>query len=353
MFGSPVARAIHERYPPIDLHADTLLWARWFGYDMSRPHVPPFPRAAFAGHVDFARLAQGGIGAQFFGLVSIPFLHHDLAGFIEEQIDIVDRLESAGDGNVRKAGSADDLEACATHGTTGVLLGLEGAHPLRGSLERLEHLARRGVRYVGLAHFTSNEAAVPAFGYGRDDGDGLTSFGRALVRYSQSIGVMVDLAHVNRNGFLEACALATRPVIVSHATTTAIHTHWRHVSDDQLRAVANTGGVVGIMYARGFLGGDGARVVVRHIEHVLNVAGEDTPALGSDWDGCIVPTRDLVDAAHLPLLTDALREAGFHEEKIAKILRLNVMRVMRDCGLPSLGRNGPLRSVGDPGKPEF
>jgi membrane dipeptidase len=210
----------------------------------------------------------------------------------------------------------------------GALLGIEGAHALEGDADKLDHFARRGVRYLGLTHFSANAAAYPAYGIGRNDGEGLTDHGRELVRRAEALGVLVDLAHINRKGFLEACALATRPLIVSHTGVLGVFEHWRNIGDDQLRAVAERGGVVGVIFCPQFVGGDGAAQVARHLRHILDVCGEDTPALGSDWDGFIVPTGDLCDAAHLPLLTDALLAAGLREEVIGKILHGNVMRVL-------------------------
>ena len=96
-------------------------------------------------------------------------------------------------------------------GAVAALLGIEGAHALEGDLSRIEHFARRGVRYLGLSHFSANQAAFPAYGTGRRDTEGLTAFGRAVVRTCEELGVLVDLAHVNRKGFLEACAMATVP----------------------------------------------------------------------------------------------------------------------------------------------
>jgi len=104
--------------------------------------------------------------------------------------------------------------------------------------------------------------------------------------------------------------------------------HWRNIEDEQFRAVADLGAVVGVTLLPRFLGGDGLAPVVAHLKHILSVCGEDAPALGSDWDGFIVPTRDLCDAAHLPLLTEALLEAGVGEETIGKILHGNAMRVL-------------------------
>ena len=142
--------------------------------------------------------------------------------------------------------------------------------------------------------------------------------------------MIVDLAHINRKGFMEVCAMAQRPPIVSHTGVLGAFEHWRNIDDEQLRAVADKGGVVGVIFCPRYVGGDGVGYVVKHLQHILDVCGEDAPALGSDWDGFIVPTRDLCDAAHLPLLTDALLAAGVREEVIGKILHGNAMRVLEE-----------------------
>jgi membrane dipeptidase len=188
--------------------------------------------------------------------------------------------------------------------------------------------ARRGVRYLGLLHFSANEAGFPAYGRGRKDDGGLSRWGEELVRRCEAAGVLVDLAHINERGFLDACRIAVRPPIVSHTGVLGAFEHWRNISDAQLRAVAEKGGCVGVIFYPRYLGGEGLEPVVRHIQHILNVVGEDVPALGSDWDGFIVPTQPLRDPVGLPLLTDALLAAGMSERVIGKILRENVMRVL-------------------------
>jgi len=329
MHGSPDARALHALHPAIDLHADSLMWTRWTGYDLHERHEPPLPFAALGGHVDVPRLFEGGFGAQFFGLVSLPIgQRQGLAAVIDEQIDALERQISFNPARLCKVWSAADIEATGRRGAIGALLGIEGAHALEGESERLDHFARRGVRYLGLCHFSANEACYPAYGRGRRDTDGLTLYGQELVRRCEALGVLVDLAHINRRGFLDACEMATRPPIVSHTGVLGAFEHWRNIDDLQLRAVADKGGCVGVIFCPRYLGGDGLGPVVKHLRHIIDTCGEDAPALGSDWDGFIVPTRDLSDASKLPLLTDALLEAGFSEQTIGKILRGNVMRVL-------------------------
>jgi membrane dipeptidase len=331
--GSADAHALHSEYPAIDLHADTLMWTRWLGYDLHARHEPPLPRAAFGGHVDLPRMRDGGMGAQFFGLVSVPVATRmrGMARTIDEQIEGLSAAIAREPGALRLVRTAAELDAAQRDGAVGALLGIEGAHALEGDLDKLEAYARRGVRYLGLLHFSSNEAGFPAYGRGRRDDDGLTRWGQELVRRCEAAGVLVDLAHINRRGFLDVCAMATKPPIVSHTGVLGAFEHWRNIDDDQLRAVADKGGVVGVIFCPRYVGGDGLGPVVKHLLHILDVVGEDAAALGSDWDGFIVPTRELCDPRGLPLLTDALLKAGVRARTIGKILRANVMRVLAEA----------------------
>lgn len=330
---SEVARAIHVEHPAIDLHADTLMWSRWVGYDLHKAHEPPLPFAALGGHVDLPRMREGGMGAQFFSLVSLPLAKRPrgLARTVDEQIDALERQMAHKPNTLRLVRKADEIEQCRAEGVMGALLGIEGAHALEGSLENVARFARRGVRYVGLLHFSSNEAGYPAYGRGRMDDGGLTPWGFELVERCEAEGILVDLAHINRRGFLDACGIAKKPPIVSHTGVLGAFEHWRNIDDAQLRAVADRGGVVGVIFCPRYIGGDGLEPVVKHLKHIIDVVGEDAPALGSDWDGFIVPTRALKDPRGLPLLTDALLEAGFSTKTIGKILRANVMRVLADA----------------------
>lgn len=334
MFGSPEARALHARHPAIDLHADSLMWSRWTGYDLHARHEPPLPFAALGGHVDLPRMIEGGVGAQFFGLVSIPFPTRGLAAVIDEQIDRLDAAVAQAPHRIHKARTGDDVRRAASSGAIAGLLGIEGGHALEGDIDKLDHFARRGVRYLGLCHFSANELCYPAYGRGRRDDDGLTRFGIEVVERAADLGVIVDLAHINKRGFLDACAHSKYPTIVSHTGVLGAFDHWRNIDDAQLRAIADKGGAVGVIFCPRYLGGDGIDPVVKHLRHIIDVCGEDAPALGSDWDGFIIPTNDLCDAARLPLLTDALLAAGFSETTIAKILRDNVLRVLDANPLP-------------------
>jgi membrane dipeptidase len=331
--GSDEARALHAEHPAIDLHADTLMWSRWVGYDLHKRHEPPLPLAALGGHVDVPRMRAGGMGAQFFGLVSLPLAERTrgMARTVHEQIDELSSQMRARPGSLRLVKKASEIATCNEEGAIAALLGIEGAHALEGDLGNVEVFARRGVRYLGFLHFSSNEAGHPAYGRGRKDDRGLSPWGFELVAACEDAGVIVDLAHVNRAGFLDACRVAQKPPIVSHTGVLGAYEHWRNIDDDQLRAVADKGGVVGVIFCPRYVGGDGLDPVVKHLLHIVDVVGEDAAALGSDWDGFIVPTKELKDPRGLPLLTDALLAAGMSRSTIGKILRGNVMRVLDEA----------------------
>jgi membrane dipeptidase len=323
------ALEIHRTALPIDLHADTPVLMRW-GYDLGKRHEPPLPLAALGWHVDLPRMREGGMAGQFFGLPSWP-----VRLFGRGPGDVVDSLLDALEQAVRRypdqlvlARSAADLRAAHASGRLAALCGIEGAHSLEGKLERVAHFAARGVRYLGLLHFSQNDAGRPAFGRGRDETRALTDFGRELVDELNRLRVVVDLAHINRAGFLEAAARSRAPVLVSHTGVSAVHAHWRNIDDDQIRAVARTGGCIGVIYSRSFLGSDHLEGVCEHLLHLLRAGGEDVPALGSDWDGFVTPPEGLEDASQLPNLTAALLARGVGEAQVAKILGGNVLRVL-------------------------
>src|ERR1700689_1050780 len=136
MLGSLEAQELHKEHPAIDLHADTLMWSRWVGYDLHKRHDPPLPRAAIGGHVDLPRMREGGMGAQFFGLVSLPISKnsHGLARVIDEQIDALEEAIARRPDALRLVKTAREIDACKRDGAVAALLGIEGAHALEGNL---------------------------------------------------------------------------------------------------------------------------------------------------------------------------------------------------------------------------
>lgn len=324
---SDEARALHTESVVVDLHADTPSLLR-LGYDLGKRHEPPLPRAAYGVHVDLPRMRDGGQAAQVFGLVSFPWRRHGPAKVVHRQIDLVEQSVARLADEVVLVRTAEDLLAARRVDKRAVLLSIEGAHALEGDLANAEAFARRGVRSLGLLHFSANEAGAPAYGRGADATRGLTDFGRALVDELDRLGVIVDLAHISRAGFLEAAARTRKPPIVSHTGVSGVQPHWRNIDDEQIRAVADKGGCIGVIFAPRYLGADGVARVVEHMMHIARVGGEDTPALGSDWDGLVTPPSDLRDPRDLPAVTQALLDRGLRPETIRKFLGGNVLRVL-------------------------
>jgi membrane dipeptidase len=325
---SEEARSVHFAATAIDLHADTAkLMSR--GYDIAKRHAARWPLSSFAGHVDLPRMRDGGLAAQFFGLWTFPYPQRGCARDIHRQLDALEKAATDGNGDLVLARTAGEVRAAHARGARVGLAGIEGGQALENDVAHVAAYARRGVRYLGLLHLTPNAIGRPMMGYGRDERVGLSAFGCEVVDACREHGIIIDLAHINRRGFFDVIERHKRPLIVSHAGAAGAHAHRRNIDDEQIRAVADSGGVVGIIFAPRYLGGH-LEAVVDHILHVIMVAGDGAVALGSDWDGFIRPCEGLEDAAQLPNLTEALLRRGLKPESIHRLLGDNVLRVLAD-----------------------
>lgn len=325
------ARAFHGEATVTDLHADTAKLMDKMGYDLAERHERVMPTAwNYVGHVDLPRLRDGGVAAQVFGLWTVPYPERGCRRAVETQLDALDRAIADHPDQIAWALTADEVAACKQRGVLAAMGGIEGGQALEGDPAAVEAFARRGVRAIGLLHFSANALGAPAKGRGANADQGLTPIGRDVIREMNRCGVIVDLAHINRKGFFEALALSTAPPMVTHTGVIGVHEHWRNIDDEQLRGVAAKGGCVGIIFARRFLGRAGLDAVVDHLLHIVDVAGEDVPALGSDFDGFVVPPIGLEDVAALPNLTAALSRRGVAPRTLAKILGGNAQRVLAD-----------------------
>lgn len=325
------ARALHDEVPVIDLHADTPKLMHRMGYDIAQHHDRPMPRRiSYVGHVDLPRMRQGGVAAQIFGLWTFPYPQRGCAASVHGQLDALDRAIDKHPEQITWALTDDEIRAAQSRGTIACLAGIEGGQALEGDLDNVARFAARGVRYIGLLHFSVNQLGAPAYGRGARADQGLSDLGKQCVREMNRLGVVVDLAHINRKGFFDALEIARAPLMVSHTGVLGVHEHWRNIDDDQLRAVADNGGCVGIIFAKRFLGGKSIEAVADHIMHIIDVAGEDVPALGSDFDGFVVPPDGLEDISCMPNLTALLARRGLSREVLKKILGENALRVLRE-----------------------
>ena len=325
------ARALHAEVPVIDLHADTPKLMSELGYDIMTRHERRLPRRLnYAGHLDVPRMRDGGLGAQMFGMWTVPYPQSGCASGIHKQLDALDAAIAANPEALARCASRDDIDAAHQAGQIACLTGIEGAHALEGELGHIEVFARRGVRYLGLSHFSKNQLCYPAKGLGADHEKGLTELGRAAIAELDRVGMVLDLAHINRLGFFDALDESTKPMMVTHTGIAGVHEHWRNIDDEQIRAVADRGGCIGVIFSRPFLGGKDIDAVCDHLLHIIDVAGTDVPALGSDFDGFVIPPVGLEDVSCLPDLTAALSRRGLNADALRKLLSGNALRVLAD-----------------------
>jgi membrane dipeptidase len=322
------ARALHDSALVIDLHADTLIPMRAIGYDIAERHAPFLLTGRLFGHCDLPRFAEGGVTGQFFGLVTSPLPEHGCAEACFDQIRLLRQAADDHPDKLRIVWSNDDLDRARRDGALAAWLGMEGAHNLEGDPENVGRFAKAGVRYIGLAHFSKNGVCCPSKGLGADDSAPLTTLGHEVVEAMGEHRVIVDLSHVGRRAWFDVARRARGPLIVSHTGVAGVTPHWRNIDDEQLRAVADSDGVVGIIFARRFVGGDGIEAVLAHMEHVRATVGARHVGLGSDYDGAVVPVRGLEDVAAMPRITDGLLRRGWPEEDIRAALGENVRRVV-------------------------
>ena len=237
------------------------------------------------------------------------------------------QIEQSGCGLIR---NKTDLTHCREQKTPWVLLSLEGADPLMGSLEVLRAFFRSGLRGIGLTH---NHNSVAAGGCAPPDGQrtGLTPFGRDLLPEMSRLGMLIDTAHLGQQALDEALALVTGPIINSHSCCRKFVDLERNLDDEQLRAIAATGGLSAVTYVPKFLvaeGEAGVADVFRHLEHMVEVAGIDHVGLGSDFDGVDVLPNGLKSPLHTPALVQMMIDAGWNSAQIAQVLGGNWLRVL-------------------------
>ena len=341
---SPAAADLHERLTVVDLHADSLLWGR------------DLLERANQGHLDIPRMVEGNVALEVFAASThVPrHLNYDRNDDRTDDIRLVaivqgwpraswrsrlaraehlarrlhDTAERSG-GRLRVVRSAADLDALAIARATdrtvvGGLLAIEGAHALDGDLANLDRLETAGYRIVGLAHFFDNAFAGSAHGVAKG---GLTALGRELVAELERRRILVDLAHASTATIDDVLSIAIRPVIASHTGVRAVADNDRNLTDDQLRGIAATGGVVGIGFWPTASGGDDAASIARSMVHAVNVIGADHVGLGSDFDGA-VPTP--FDVSGMARLTAALLAEGLDEATIAATMGATAIRLLRE-----------------------
>jgi membrane dipeptidase len=328
MIVSADARALHEAALFVDLHCDLILAKKLIGWDWKKRHAPnPLFGAPLFGHCDIPRLHEGGVNAMALGLVINPLRRRSGPAAIDADLARMAAEVTRSPDDLAICGTVQAIRTAKAQGRIACFAGLEGAHGLDTRLEDLPRFRAAGLRYVGLAHFSANTACRPMVGWGADNTAPLSDYGRALVDELGRLGILVDLAHVGRAGVIEAAARANKPVIISHTACTAVHPSPRGVDDGLLRAVADTDGVVGVIFVTPFLGPGGVHRVVQHLDHIRRTVGVRHAAVGTDWEGFAVFPEALDSAEKLPNLTQALLDAGWSTADVHAVLGENFLRV--------------------------
>jgi membrane dipeptidase len=323
------------------------------------------------GMVDIPRLREGGMNAPFFSLWVPTFYKGSEA--VRRTLDLRDAMQSLLDKHpeqIQLAVSAADIERITKAGRIAAVLSLEGGHQIADDLAVLRMYQRMGIRAMTLTHFRNNNWADSSTD--KPQHNGLTDFGKQVVREMNRIGMIVDISHVADKTFYDAVAVSTKPVLATHSSCRALNDMPRNMTDDMLRAVARNGGVVSINFYPGFLSPRDAEAarknigkqasqepdltgaaldeyarkghleslqlkpalatiddVVAHIDHAVKVAGIDHVGIGSDFDGMEKVPRGLEDISKMPKLATALKKKGYSDSDIQKIWSGNVLRLIR------------------------
>ncbi|HEY2408735.1 MAG TPA: membrane dipeptidase [Polyangiaceae bacterium] len=317
----------------IDLHVDSFIWHRLFGYDLTHRHRPLLAGALF-GQVDFPRIRAAEISGATWVITTNPLRDRaDRAATFERNLNLLVAQFARVEHDFALVTDRREYDAARALGKHAAFLGVQGGNALELELDQACELYDRRILRVTLVHLSSSRIGTTSSPL-KLESTGLSSYGRELIQLLNHRKILVDLAHIDERGFWQAVDAHAHelPLIVSHTGVNGVHRHWRNLSDDQLRAVARSGGVVGIMYHAPYLGdhiwAGRAESIVRHLEHVANVAGEATPALGSDWDGAIVTPRDMPTCLELPRLVQLMLERRWPEARIRATLGQNFLRVL-------------------------
>lgn len=340
--------------PVFDGHNDTLLKLE---LGAGTPRERSFFEHASRDHIDLPRARAGGFAGGLFAMyvpsrlgegVNLRYDPQDPANFAEVQQPAAlaftlrmaaraFRLERDSGGDITICRNADAIRAAMAAGSLAMVLHIEGAEAIDPDFIALDVLHAAGLRSLGPVWSRSN-----VFGHGApmacpaspDSGPGLTDAGKELVRACNRLKIMIDLSHLTEKGFWDVAALSDRPLVASHSNAHAVCPSARNLTDRQLDAIAESGGLAGLNFHVAFLRPDGGHradtpleVMVRHMDHMIARLGEDGVALGSDFDGCLVP-RAIADVAGLPVLLQAFRDAGYGEELIGKIAWRNWLSVL-------------------------
>jgi membrane dipeptidase len=362
------AKRVHKAAIVVDTHIDTTQMLGREGWDFMALHGRERGRGGDGSHVDYPRMREGGLDAAFFSI----FMPGTVTGpeAVKRSllmIDNVRRLAEQHPNEIVLATTAADVRAAHKAGKIAALMGMEGGHMIDNSLSILRDYQRLGVRYMTLTHSVNTDWADSSGD--KPAHNGLTDFGKDVVREMNRLGMLVDISHVADKTFWDALEVSRAPLIASHSSSRVISGHPRNMTDDMVKALAAKGGVVQINYEVTFLDNDrneasnkrqGVSAEERAklpplpdvrwekiIEHMVKLVGPTHVGLGSDFDGATMPSG-MDDVSMLPKITAALLARGYSEKDVTGILGGNLLRVMED--VERTGREIRSGKPGGPGK---
>lgn len=316
-----------------------------------------FFRRNTEGHLDLPRMQEGGFGGGFFA-VWLPPQEGD--GFrpvpggytrpLPPPLDLptsqqlafamsatLFKIETASNGKVKVVRSAQEVRRCLSSSVVAAILHFEGAEAIDTDLNALHVFYQAGLRSLGIVWSRPNQFGhgVPiAFPAMPDTGPGLTKAGKRLVRECNHLGIMIDLSHLNEQGFRDITALSHAPLVATHSNAWTLCKSARNLTDYQLDAIRDSDGIVGLNFATIFLRNDGGHTtdtpietMIRHLDYLVERLGPTRVGFGSDFDGAAIP-QEIGDVAGLPRLIEGLRRYGYDNDTIQKLAHKNWVRVM-------------------------
>lgn len=318
----------------IDLHLDTFIVVRLVGYELDKRHDGNFMRGVAFGHLDLPRASDAGLSGGMWSITTNPF--RTAAGRWRTFQDNLVRMRGLIDdsaGQLAMVRNRAEYDAARTAGSHACLLSVQGGNCFdEGHVREITDDAIVRVTVVHLTNSALGTASTPFSHLRRNKG--LTEKGRELVEALDAQRIFVDLAHVHPDGFWDAVEIHDKslPLIDTHTGVAGVTPHWRNLDDAQIKAIADSGGTIGIIYSRHFLDGkhghkDG-RMILEHMQHIIDVAGDDFVSIGSDYDGAIVPPKGLESGDSYPRLVQLMLDRGWDDVRIAKILGGNFLRAL-------------------------
>ena len=320
--------SVHDRAFVIDLHNDVMevISGSGYTYQLAVRHT--------TNHTDIPRLKDGGVDGQIFSIWISPTTYSS-STYFSTAMKFLDTLKAQANRNKNDMGlvvRADSVDSLSRQKKIAGIVVVEGGHCIEDRLENLLAFYTAGVRVMTITWNNSTSWAVSAQD-SRADNVGLSEFGKQVIRTMDSLGMIIDISHVGRKTVDDILATSKNPVIASHSGAYALRNHYRNLTDTQIRAIAQRGGVIGVVFYPPFLVSSGqARLdnVIQHIDYIKNLVGNvDCISLGSDFDGIEVTPTGLENVTKFPAITEALLQRGYSRQDVRKILGENFMRVFR------------------------